>query len=65
MKERKKLYICFVDLEKAFVRVPRKVIKLSTKKEKLASSVSESSNECMRVQRRKSELDGVYRRNLG
>ena len=32
MLKKKKLYLCFVDLEKAFDRVPRKVLKLAMKK---------------------------------
>ena len=45
LREReKKLYMCFVDLEKALDRVPRKVMKWA-KKEKLTRSVGESSNE--------------------
>ena len=40
----KKLYMCFVDLEKAFDRV-QKSDEMGIKKEKLARSVGESSNE--------------------
>ena len=35
-RRKKKLYMCFVDLEKAFDRVPKKVIKWTLRKKGLA-----------------------------
>ena len=43
-KREQKLYMCFVDLEKAFDRIPRKVIK----EERIGRSVGASSDEFIR-----------------
>ena len=61
----KKLYMCFVDLEKASDRVPRKVMEWALRKKRLPEVLVKAVRVCMRVGRRKSELDRVYRRNLG
>ena len=41
-----KLYMCFIDLEKAFDRVPRKA--MGIKKERIGRSVGASSDEFIR-----------------
>ena len=61
----KKLYMCFVDLEKAFDRVPRKVMKWALRKKSLPEVLVKAVMSMYEVQGRKSELDRVFRRNLG
>ena len=43
-KKDKKLYMCFVDIEKAFNRVPKKVMERAMRKKVLSEVISNSSS---------------------
>ena len=60
----KNLYMCFVDLEKAFDRVPRKVMEWALRKKEMAEVLVQAMMS-LRVQGRKLELDQGHRMNLG
>ena len=56
LDKEKKLYVCFVGLEQAFDRVPRKVLEWAMRKRGIPE-VMVRAVMSMKVQRQKSELD--------
>ena len=61
----KKLYMCFVDLEKAFDRVPRKVMEWAMRKKGLPEiMVKAVMSLYMKEQRRRSELGQICQRSF-
>ena len=54
-----------MDLEKAFDRVPRKVMEWALRKKGLVEVLVQGVIVYMRVQGRKSELDEIHRKNFG
>ena len=64
-RKEKMLYMCFVDLEKAFDRVPRKKMEWALGEKGLAEALVQAAMSLHEVQGRKSELDRGHRKNLG
>ena len=61
----KKMYMFFVDLEKAFDRVPRKVMEWALRKKSLPEVLVKAVMSLYEGSSTKTELDRVYLRNLG
>ena len=61
----KKLYMCFVDLEKAFDRVPRKVMEWALRKKSLSEVLVKTVMSLYEGSRTKVELGQGHRKNLG
>ena len=61
----KKLYMCFVDLEKEFDRVPRKVMKWAMRKRGLPEVLVRAVKILYKGGRQESELGPSYQRNSG
>ena len=61
----KKLYMCFVDLKKAFDRVPRKVMKWALRKKSLPEVLVKTVMSLYEGSRTKVRVGSGFRRNLG
>ena len=64
-RREKKLYLCFVNFEKAFDRVPRKVMEWALRKKSLPEVLVKAVMSLYEGSITKVRLDRVYRRNLG
>ena len=60
----KKLYMCFVDLEKAFDRVPKRVMQLALRKKGLPEILVKAVMSLYEVQKRRLKLDLNSQKNF-